>query len=160
MDSNVNFKFLYTELESFVDGEASRHGAEMFTEDGKSLYDTLKIHTNDFPTIRGYMADALHTIETNMGEDAVMSSVVRDSSADKTPIGVVMRFFVPDADRGSVPQAKHEFGRFVTLFCTAKWIERKGFAQQAQPLMAAALDSMTRGINILRTRRRPSRNDL
>jgi hypothetical protein len=160
MESNVNFKFLYADLESYVDGETSRHGAEMSTEDGKSLYDVLKVHTNDLPTIRGYVADAIRTIETNMGEDAVVSSVVEDSDVNKIPIGVVLRFYVPDADRGAVPQAKHEIGRFITLFCTAKWIERKGFVQHAQPLMAAAVDSMTRGITILRTRRRPSRNDL
>lgn len=160
MDSNVNFKYLYADLESYIDGETSRHGAELTLQDGGSAYDVLKVHTRDWPTIRGYMADALHSIETSMGEDAVMASVVEDSDESHTPIGVMFRFTVPDADMNTVPQAKHELARFVTLSATGKWLERKGFADNARPLFDAATDSLTRGVNILRTRKRPTRTDL
>ena len=160
MDSNVNFKYLYADLESYIDGETSRHGAELRLQDGGSAYDILKVHTRDWPTIRGYMADALHSIETSMGEDAVMASVVEDSDESHTPIGVMFRFTVPDADMNTVPQAKHELARYVTLSSTGRWLERKGFVNDSKPLFQAASESLSRGISILRTRRRPARNDL
>lgn len=160
MVKNIRFKFLIAGMLELVKAETSRLGASIRKQDGTSAYDDILIHTNDEQTIKDFITDAEHQIETRFGEDAVMSTIVEEDDPNHIPLGVLFRFFLPDADEGTAIQAKQDFGRYITLYATASWLDRKGFKDQAASIATSATDAFSRGVAILRTRVRPGRNDL
>ena len=146
MNTNITFEYEAAGLLSLVDAETSRLAAFLRFEGGASAYDSLKIHTNDQPTINGYISEAIDTILTKfVGES-------KHSFAD----GVhTIKFYLPDFDSDRYSIAKKEMQDYIVHSATERWLLNRSFVENAKVLAADAEASLNRAVSTLRERKSP-----
>ncbi len=146
MDTNLTFEFGISEIMDRIDGEISRHAAFLRFQDGGSAYDALKVHTNDEPTISGFISDSFRAVQARFaGECGYWQH------RDKHILG----FYLPDFDDETADVAKDEIRRYVVLSTTASWLVYRSFAEYAKIVSVETEASMNRLVTLLRTRKFP-----
>ena len=151
MKTNVSFGYGAEEIFSLIDAETSRHAAFLRYQDGGSAYDSLKVHTNDQPTIKGYVTDAFRTIVSRFpGECRYDMGEIDGKNA-----GHLLEFYLPDFDENLYDPASYEVSRYVVLSATARWLMNRSFGEYAKMVAEDSEASMNRLIGMLRTRKFP-----
>ena len=146
MDTNLTFEFGISEIMDRIDGEISRHAAFLRFQDGGSAYDTIYVHTNDKPTVEGFVSDAFRSIVTRF----------EGESRYGTPEGSHrLSFYLPDFDNEIFNVAEDEIRRYVVLSTTASWLVYRSFAEYAKIVSVESEASMNRLVSLLRTRKFP-----
>ena len=146
MDTNLTFEFGITEIMDKIDGEISRHAAFLRFQDGGSAYDSIYVHTNERPTIEGFVSDAFRAIVTRFSEEC------RYGTADDKHR---LSFYLPDFDEELSDVAKDEIRRYVVSSTTASWLVYRSFAEYAKIVSVEAEASLNRLVALLRTRKFP-----
>ena len=146
MDTNLIFEFGITEIMDKIDGEISRHASFLRFQDGGSAYDSVYVHTNDKPTIDGFVADAFRAIVSRFDGESKYS--VEDGSHK-------LSFYLPDFDNEIFSVVNDEIRRYVVLTTTASWLVYRSFAEYAKIVSVEAEASMNRLVALLRTRKFP-----
>ena len=146
MDTNLNFEFGFSEIMDKIDGEVSRHAAFLRFQDGGSAYDSIYVHTNDKPTIEGFVSDAFWAIVSRFSEEGRYEFV--DGNHRLT-------FYLPDFDEELSGVAKDEIRRYVVSSTTASWLVYRSFAEYAKIVSVESEASMNRLVGLLRTRKFP-----
>ena len=140
MIPNLSFQYGVSEIMDLIDGEISRHAAFLRFQDGGSAYDTLKIHTNEVPTVTGFIEDAFRTILTRFdGEGRYRRETRTDDEENETEYHV-LSFYLPDFDSDLY---NSRFIKAILINTSAKLIAADSEA------------SMSRLIDMLRTRKYP-----
>ena len=146
MDTNLTFEFGVSEIMDRVDGEVSRHAAFLRFQDGGSAYDALKIHTNDKPSVSGFISNAFRTVQTLFAGECSYGEYHGDH---------IIGFNLPDFDEEVFGSAKDELERYVTLSATARWLGLRSFPDFSQMVSKDAEVSLNRIVTLLRTRKFP-----
>lgn len=155
MIPNLSFQYGVSEIMDLIDGETSRHAAFLRFQDGGSAYDTLKIHTNEVPTVTGFIEDAFRTILTRFdGEGRYRRETRTDDEENETEYHV-LSFYLPDFDSDLYNSATDEARRYVVISATARWLMSRSFGEYAKLIAADSEASMNRLIDMLRTRKFP-----
>lgn len=155
MKPNLSFEYETGEIFGLVDAETSRHAAFLRFQDGGSAYDTLKIHTNDIPTARGFIEDAFRTILTRFdGEGRYRRETRTDEDENETEYHV-LSFYLPDFDSDLYNSATDEIRRYVVVSVSARWLMARSFGEYAQMVASDSEASMNRLVDMLRTRKFP-----
>ena len=150
MDTNISFGYRIAEIMDGIEGEISRHAAFLRFQDGGSAYDTLLIHTNERPTIEGFVADAFRSVLAKFDGDGIY-----DRDKDKERGFHRLSFRLPDFDEDNLDAARDELLRHVVLSATANWLAYRSFADYAKLVSMEADSSLNRLVAILRTRKFP-----
>ena len=146
MYTNLTFDFGVAEILDKIDGEISRHAAFLRFQDGGSAYDSIYVHTNERPTIEGFVSDAFRAI------------VSRFAGEGKYEVGDGthrMSLYLPDFDEEVGNVAKDEMRRYIVVTTTASWLVYRSFAEYAKIVAVEAEASMNRLVELLRTRKFP-----
>ena len=151
MKTNVSFGYGAEEIMSLVDAETSRHAAFLRFQDGGSAYDALKIHTNDQPTIRGFIADAFRTVLSHFSGEGRYDM----GEGDGKKVYHMLDFYLPDFDMGLYETANYEMSRYVVLSSTARWLMARSFGEYAKMVAQDSESSLNRLVGLLRTRTFP-----
>lgn len=146
MDTNLTFGYGISGIMDGIDGEISRHAAFLRFQDGGSAYDTIYVHTNDKPTIEGFVADAFRAIISRFEGEG------KYATADGT---ASISFYLPDFDSDLFNATRDEIRRYVILSVTASWLVYRSFAEYAKIVSVEADASMNRLVAFLRTRKFP-----
>ena len=146
----LDFKYKASDVTALIDAETSRHAAFLKYQDGGSAYDELKIHTNDQPTIDGFVADAFRTIVSRMDGDGKYAVEKKDGEDYHVP-----RFYLPDFDDELYKVAEEEMSRYAVLSSTARWLMTRSFGEYAKMVAEDANASLARLVTTLRTRKFP-----
>ena len=151
MKMNVSFGYGAEEIMSLIDAETSRHAAFLRYEDGGSAYDNLKIHTNDEPTIKDFIADAFRTVISRFsGEGRYEMAKDGDRKVEH-----LLSFYLPDFDQDLYEPSEYEIKRYVILSSTARWLMARSFGEYAKMVAEDSEASMNRLVGMLRTRKFP-----
>ena len=151
MKMNVSFGYGAEEIMSKIDAETSRHAAFLRYQDGGSAYDALKIHTNDEPTIKGFIADAFRTVLSHFdGEGRYEMAKDGDRKVEH-----IISFSLPDFDQNLFEPSEYEIERYVTLSATARWLMSRSFGEYAKMVAEDSDASLNRLVGMLRTRKFP-----
>ena len=151
MRTNVSFGYGAEEIFSLIDAETSRHAAFLRYQDGGSAYDSLKIHTNDEPTIAGYITDAFRTILSRFAGEGRYDM----GEGEGRQANHLLDFYLPDFDDNVYEAASFEISRYVVLSSTARWLMNRSFGEYAKMAAEDSEASMNRLIGLLRTRKFP-----
>lgn len=142
MVTNLSYGYSSEEIFRLVDAETSRHAAFLRFQDGGSAYDALKIHTNEKPTVEGFIEDAFRTI------------LVRFNGEGKydNGSGHKLSFYLPDFDATLSSAVRDEIKRYVVMSSTARWLMSRSFGEYAKIVSSDSEASMNRLVDMLRTR--------
>ena len=146
MDTNLNFSYGVSDVMEAVAGETSRHAAFLRFQDGGSAYDSVLVHTNDEPTIEGFVADAFRSVVSRF--DGESKHAVSGGNHS-------LSFYLPDFDMDLYASARDEILRYVVLSATAEWLVYRSFAEYAKIVSVDAGASINRLVTFLRTRKFP-----
>ena len=149
MATNLSFSFGADDLLDRIDAETSRHAAFLRFPDGGSAYDALRVHSNDRPTVEAFASDAFRTILSRFGEEG---KYTKSSSSH------VLSFYLPDYDNDLNSATKDEISRYVVLSATARWLMARSFGEYAKMVAQDCESSLSRIIEMLRTRKSPLYN--
>ncbi len=151
MEMNLIFTYKADDLWNLIDAEVSRHAGFLRLEGGASAYDILKVHTNDIPTIKDYISDALRAVVVGF---SFTGSAYEETTLDGEN-GYKISFFLPDFPDRLTEIANKEIQRYVVLTATARWLARRSFGEYANQIASDAQSALF-GINLtLRTRDYP-----
>ena len=152
----LDFKYKATEIATLIDAETARHAAFLRYQDGGSAYDDLKIHTNDQPTIDGFVADSFRTIVTRFDGESryIVEDAIPEGEEDMQKMHSLW-FYLPDFDYGLYGNAQDEISRYVVTTATARWLMNRSFGEYAKMAAEDANASLTRLVTMLRTRKFP-----
>lgn len=146
MDTNLTFEFGVSEIMDKIDGETSRHASFLRYQDGGSAYDSILIHTNDKPTIEGFVSDAFRAIVSRF--DGESKYATKNGKHN-------LSFYLPDFDNEIYDVAKDEILRYVVSSTSASWLVYRSFAEYAKIVSVDSQASMNRLVTLLRTRKFP-----
>lgn len=142
MVTNLSYGYSSEEIFRLVDAETSRHAAFLRFQDGGSAYDALKIHTNEKPTVEGFIEDAFRTILVRFNGEGKY-----DNSS-----GHQLSFYLPDFDATLFSAVRDEIKRYVVMSSTARWLMARSFGEYAKIVASDSEASMNRLVDMLRTR--------
>ena len=142
MVTNLSYGYSSEEIFRLVDAETSRHAAFLRFQDGGSAYDALKIHTNEKPTVEGFIEDAFRTILVRFNGEGKY-----DNSS-----GHRLSFYLPDFDSTLSSAVRDEIKRYVVMSSTARWLMSRSFGEYAKIVASDSEASMNRLVDMLRTR--------
>lgn len=146
MDTNITFEFGVSEIMDKIDGEISRQASFLRFQDGGSAYDTVFIHTNDKPTVEGFVSDAFRALVARFAGESKYA--VEDGSHK-------LSFYLPDFDEEVLDVTRDEIRRYIVITTTASWLVYRSFAEYAKIISVEAEASMNRLVALLRTRKFP-----
>lgn len=146
MAKNLIFFYGDDDLFAKIDGETSRHAAFLRFPDGGSAYDALKIHTNERPTIEGFVSDAFRTVLTRFDGEGKYEE--EDGKRR-------LSFYLPDFDGDLFYASDKELERYVVLSATARWLMARSFGEYAKAVAEDGDGSLNRLVDMLRTRKFP-----
>lgn len=146
MKTNITISYGASAIMDLIDAEVSRHAGFLRFEDGSSAYDQVVIHTNDKPTITGYIADSFNAIVSRF-----------DGECKHTQSGSThtLGFYLPDFDNDLFSSATEEIRRYIVLSSTARWLMRRSFSEYANMVAVDSDSALNRAVSILRTRSFP-----
>ena len=151
MTMNLIFSYEADDLLELVKAETSRHAGFLRLEGGVSAYDILAVHTNDIPTIRDYISDALRAV--------VIGFSVTGSRYEETTVndvdGYKLSFYLPDFPERLTEAVDKEIQRYVELSATSRWLARRSFTEIASQIASDAQGFLADITVILRTRDYP-----
>lgn len=127
-----------TALYSAIEKEISRAAATMYSDDGVSLFDALKVTSRDEDTIEEYIEDSKDAILATMSDIAI-------------GLGGVISFDVPDFDVSSKEEVAHLLDRFIIFNTCNQWFKEKG-SDRAEMYLQRAEAAITRANILLKTR--------
>ena len=136
---------------SLIDAETSRHAAFLRFPDGGSAYDSLKVHTKDEPTIKGFITDAFRTILSRFSGEGRYDM----GEGEGHRVYHLLDFYLPDFDQSLYDAASYEISRYVVLSSTARWLMARSFGEYAKMVAEDSEASMNRLVEMLRTRTFP-----
>lgn len=146
MIPNLSFQYGVSEIMDLIDGETSRHAAFLRYQDGSIAYDDLKVHTNEKPTVEGFVSDSFRTVLTRFDGEGKYEV---DNGMH------TLSFYLPDFDTDLTTPATDEIRRYVVISATARWLMSRSFGEYAKLIAADSEASMNRLIDMLRTRKYP-----
>lgn len=146
MNTNLTFTYGASLLFRLIDAETSRLAAFLRFEGGASAYDALKVHTNDHPTIKGFVSEAIDSILSKFEDE---SKGGYDEEDDKYEL----KFYLPDFDNDRQTLAWREMLDFIVHSATARWLLNRSFPEQAKIEASNADSSMNRAVSALRSRK-------
>ena len=146
MDTNLTFEYGIDEIKEGIDGEISRHAAFLRFQDGSSAYDSLLVHTNERPTINGFVSDAFRAVLARFEGDGKYEFEDGDYYR--------LSFYLPDFDSDMYKAANEEIKRYVLLSVSANWLVHRSFGEYAKVVAVDAGESLNRIIVFLRSRKR------
>lgn len=146
MTTNILFEYEASAVMDQIDAETSRHAAFLRYENGGLAYDELKVHTNDRPTVTGFIHDAFRTF---------LARFDGESNYDFYNGIHAVGFYLPDFDTDNHGAVWHELLRYVVISSTARWLTYRSFSEYAKTILAEAESSLLRAITLLRARKFP-----
>lgn len=144
MNTNLTFTYEAAALFDLIDAETSRLAAFLRFKGGASAYDALKIHTNDRPTIEGFVSEAI---------DSVLSKFEGESKHVLEEGEHTISFYLPDFDNDRHTTAEKEIRDFIVHSATARWLLNRSFPEPTKIEASNAESSLNRAIGTLRTRK-------
>lgn len=145
METNLSFQYGADDIFALVDAEISRHAAFLRFQDGGSAYDSIKVHTNEKPTVQDFITDAFRTVLVRFDGEGRYTGGENHTLA----------FYLPDFDTELESPVKDEIRRYVILSVTARWLMARSFGEYAKMVAADSDASMNRLVDMLRTRKYP-----
>lgn len=149
---NIIFSYKADDLLELVKAETSRHAGFLRLEGGGSAFDILQIHTNDVPTIRDYITDALRAVAISFSGTG---SSYEESEVDGE-VGYKISFYLPDFPERLRETAEGEILRYIVLSATSRWLARRSFGDYATPIAADTQSALAGISTTLRTRDYPT----
>lgn len=140
----MTFTYEAAALFDLIDAETSRLAAYLRFDGGASAYDALKVHTNDKPTIEGFISEAIDSILDKFGTESKYENVNGEH---------LLKFYLPDFDNDRFSIAHSEIQDYIVHSATARWLLNRAFTEVAKIEAANAESSFNRAVSALRARK-------
>lgn len=112
---NITYTFSIADLRASIDEEVSKAAQRAVTNEGVSLYDTLKIYAKDRPEVERAISDAMDSVTLRFVD---MAELEADASA------YTLKIYAPDITEAQALLQK-EISRFVTLKAVSDWFAKR-----------------------------------
>ena len=145
---NIRYSVKNKDLLEEVKKEISKYAARLTDDKGTPLYDLIKVYSADVSLVDDFLRDAVDQFYMRFQD---VARIVESYGE-----GFAISLYLPDIDSEMVSTAEAELNRFLTVQICAFWLSTR-YEQGSKLYADRALASLSRLIEILRTRKAPQR---
>lgn len=144
---NLTYTFTVTDLRAKIDEAVSKTAQRAVGKEGQSLYDAIKIYSNDRSVVEDAIRDAMDSVALRFVD---MSKIEAGTNA------YTLSFYAPDIQTENSETVRREVERYVSMKVVADWLSTR-YPDPAKYYSDLADAALAKVVVAVRTRKTPTR---